>query len=128
MRSIAGTSTACPTDKCSDALPDAEALFPSVAENNVAILAACRPVDPRCKPCTSPDAATCIADVFAAPPSFAQLLSQGWRLKPNGPCLLARGGFDLTARVPRDHYGALRTTPVSVGAHEDDGPCQPPSP
>jgi hypothetical protein len=93
--------------------------------------------------CTGEDSASCVADaacaagagegtdclraVFAAisDPFFgrAEILSaEGLRLKPMVTCKIAQGGLAFP-EIATDAYGAPRTAPISIGAHEYDGAC-----
>jgi hypothetical protein len=50
----------------------------------------------------------------------------GWRLTTTTPCKITNGGLDFRQYPPSDVdlFGTPRTAPVSMGAHEYDGPCQ----
>jgi hypothetical protein len=66
---------------------------------------------------TCPDGTdACLLAVFAAKGDA--------RLKDGVTCKIAQGGIAFTD-VTTDLYGALRTMPVAMGAHEYDGSCTP---
>jgi hypothetical protein len=44
-------------------------------------------------------------------------------LDAQSPCTVTQGGRDITADVPDDIDGVVRTPPLSIGAHEWDGGC-----
>jgi hypothetical protein len=71
---------------------------------------------------------TCAATLFdawdASSSGRTDLFGAGWKLSSAAPCVAARSGLDLTGQVQRDLFGAERTKPPSVGAHEYDGACQ----
>ncbi|MBX3186907.1 MAG: hypothetical protein KF819_07830 [Labilithrix sp.] len=52
------------------------------------------------------------------------LIEGGWKLKDGVVCGLSRGGLDLAGLLATDGFGAARTSPRSIGAHEHDGACQ----
>ena len=44
------------------------------------------------------------------------------KLKDGAPCSVAQGGIAFP-EIATDLYGAMRTAPISIGAHEYDGAC-----
>ena len=109
-----GTGTQCQTGSCVATLTAVESVLAgattAATSDNVGILASCGDSSPRCKPCSAPGAAACVADVMETAPSLATLLSPGFRLASNASCLVKRDGLDLGALVPIDHYGAKRNS------------------
>jgi len=55
---------------------------------------------------------------------YDEYVTSRFKLRTGSSCRL-RGGLDLTATVPTDAFGAARTAPTSMGAHEDDSMCTP---
>lgn len=54
---------------------------------------------------------------------YAELAADGWRLRSNAPCAVARGGLALPG-LTDDAFGARRSAPVTVGAEEiEPGAC-----
>jgi hypothetical protein len=51
---------------------------------------------------------------------YTELVGPGWKLRDTAFCPAMMGGRDLSTLVPDDAYGAKRTVPFSVGAHEND--------
>jgi hypothetical protein len=54
---------------------------------------------------------------------LSTLFGPGWKLAADLPCAVTQSSLDLS--VPFDLFGTPRTTPASMGAHEQDGPCLP---
>ncbi len=102
----------------------------ATASGNVRVVPLSECVDdmPNSSKCLSPPPCAaaypaCITTVLAsfdlATAGFAELDGPGWKLRDHGVCPVMNGGFDLTATVPTDFFGAKRVAPVSIGAHED---------
>jgi hypothetical protein len=58
----------------------------------------------------------------AADDGLGTLFDTGWKLEANTvPCPISKAIFTQTSSS--DLFGASRSTPISFGAHEQDGPC-----
>lgn len=99
-----------------------------VAKENVQVAPAC--TSPGCiggLACIDNDA--CLTRLF---PAFDVATSglanvfvpKGYAVAPKAPCAFAQGGGPASTTVTTDVYGTLRSTPVSIGAAEQDD-CTP---
>jgi hypothetical protein len=77
--------------------------------------------------CEATTSLACLQSVFdgwsASDNGLGTLFSDGWRLVPAIPCAVAESALDLS--LAADLFGAPRTAPPSIGAHELDGRCTP---
>lgn len=48
------------------------------------------------------------------------VLGSGWKLRDDAPCVIAKGGTSIVGLLTTDAFGAPRTEPRSMGAHEND--------
>lgn len=54
----------------------------------------------------------------------SNLEGTGWQLQSVDPCMVTKGGLDLSASgVTDDLFQSARSAPFSIGAHEYDGVC-----
>ncbi|MEO7113209.1 MAG: hypothetical protein ABI183_22410 [Polyangiaceae bacterium] len=97
---------------------------PTVSANQrlLATAAQCG-LDTSCTATTGCDVATdCNAAVLtgwtATDSGFTILQNPGWKI--NALCPVSHGGLDISATLKADFYGAARTSPLSVGADEND--------
>ena len=95
-------------------------------QGNLRVAGACG-TDTKCtavSACTSGPAClpTLLAGWDAA--SAGGLFEEGWKLRDGVACTIAKGGATIAGLSPTDLYGATRTDPRSLGAHEQDGACQ----
>ena len=101
----------------------------ATASGNLELHASCATASCVAVPACAPNDAHCAEGVFAgfgaSDLGVSALFGGGWPLASSPSCKLSKGGMDLTASVPADFVGKLRTVPVSLGAYEEDGACQP---
>jgi hypothetical protein len=116
--------------RCTPTTPGACQSFGGVqATSNVQILDDCSGLSKcvqlaGCNPMTPMACATAIFETWnAADFGLAALWDPGWRLKASLPCALTQGGLDLG--IATDLFGAPRTPPPSLGAHEQNVACTP---
>lgn len=67
---------------------------------------------------------TCLGSVLdwsSTDNGLSKLFGSGWALTSGIPCAVAKSSLDL--EVAEDLFGAIRTKPASMGAHEFDGTC-----
>lgn len=93
---------------------------------NVRVSSACAG-DARCTAfaaCSS--SAACLSAMTSGTfdlPTAGKLLESGWKLPSTAPCSVAKGGVQVTGIAEVDAFGAARTAPRSIGAHESES-CQ----
>jgi hypothetical protein len=113
--------------KCGAATPGKCMDFGGVlASGNRSVRAACIGLPGSCiqiPTCTN--LATCADALWAGwtaeDAGVTELFGSGWLWDEASPCAATEGGLDLGIAV--DSFGAPRTRPPSIGAHEYDGPC-----
>lgn len=118
------TAPASPTSADAFEIEANSALGPGKASGNARITDTCA-TDTKCTPvggCGSGE--SCAATFFAGgwnPLTAGSLLTTGWKLGASSGCLVARAGAaSIVGLTGTDGFGAMRTTPRSIGAHEND--------
>jgi hypothetical protein len=125
-----GTTNCGATAQSFDTVTDAQAFLAATSSGskvsgNMRLASSCG-ADGACtvdSSCNS--AASCESEIITgwapADTGYAILQSAGWKIAAK--CAVSQGGFDLSATLETDFYGAARTKPLSAGAHEQDATC-----